>query len=295
MNVFGLLSTGLRALRPIRDAVRTAELIAEGEGHIAILPGDPEATRRLRTLLGTPAQAPDEDALSILAVTGGTDLAAGGAALARARRRNPRDALAVLIGTRAERDALERELIEEHGLEASNVVHVASLEGPGAEAVIDRVIDVLGDVAVVAGRRTPALRSAIGRRVVATTARQAAAVGAVPLGGAAMPVLTLLQIKMVGQLATLHGRPPLGADRALAALSIMGAGFGWRALTRSAVGFVPGVGWAIQGGVAYGVTRSMGEAVHARLAAGHDMIEGPGVEAIKPQLERVLGRLRRGS
>jgi len=69
------------------------------------------------------------------------------------------------------------------------------------------------EAAVVAGRRTPALRSAIGRRVVATTARQAAAVGAVPLGGAAMPVLTLLQIKMIGQLATLHRRPPTGTGR----------------------------------------------------------------------------------
>jgi uncharacterized protein (DUF697 family) len=113
----------------------------------------------------------------------------------------------------------------------------------------------------------------------------------VPLGGAAMPVLTLLQIKMIGQLATLHGRPPLGADRALAALGILGAGFGWRALTRTAVGFVPGVGWAIQGGVAYGVTRSMGEAAHARLTAGHDLLEAPGLEKVKPKLERLLDRV----
>ncbi|HSJ73215.1 MAG TPA: hypothetical protein VK904_02780, partial [Miltoncostaeaceae bacterium] len=151
------------------------------------------------------------------------------------------------------------------------------------------------DAAIVAGRRNPALRPAIGRRIVRRAARQAAGVGALPLGGAAMPVITLQQIKMVGQLATLHGRRPLGADRVLAALGILGAGFGWRALARSAVGFVPGAGWAIQGGLAYGVTRSMGEAAHARLAAGHDLVEAPVLQAIKPKIERVLDRVPGGS
>jgi uncharacterized protein (DUF697 family) len=282
-------------MRPIADAVRTAELIAEGEGHITILPGDPEATRRVREILGSPEQAPDEDAFSILAVAAGTDLAAGGAALVRARRRNPRDALAVVVGTGAEAEALERELLEGHRLEPSNVLRVASLEGPGADAVIDRVIEMLGEVAVVTGRRTPALRPAIGRRVVRSAALQTAAVGAVPLGGATMPVITLQQIRMVGQLATLHGLQPVGADRALAALGILAAGFGWRTLARGVVGFVPGLGWVIQGGMAYGVTRSMGEIVHGRLAAGHDLVEGPGMEAIKPKIDGVLGRLGRGS
>ena len=277
-------------MRPIAEAVRTAEAVIEREGHIAILPGDPDATRRLRELLGSPSPAPDEDALSILAVTPGTDLAAGAAALVRSRRRQPEDALAVLIGTRAEREALERALIDEHRLEASNVLHVASLDGPGEAALIERVIDMLGDAAVIAGRRTPALRPAVGRRIVHRASRQSAAVAAVPLGGAAMPILTLQQIKMVGQLAVLHGRD-LDTDRVLAALSILGAGFGWRALGRSAAGLVPVAGWAVQGGLAYGVTRSLGEAVQARLAAGHDLVEAPGLQKIKPALERVLERI----
>lgn len=294
MGVLGLLSTGLRAARPIAQAVRTAEAIVRREGHIAILPGDPAATRRLRELLGNPPPAPDEDALQVLAATPGTDLAAGAAALVRARRRHPEDALAIVIGTPAEREALERELIEEHRLEASNVLHVASLEGPGEEAVIDRVIDMLGEAAVVAGRRMPALRPVLSRRIVNRASRQAAAVAAVPLGGATMPVITLQQIKMVGQLSTLHGRD-LDADRVLAALSILGAGFGWRALARSAVGLVPVAGWAVQGGLAYGVTRSMGEAAQARLAAGHDLLDAPGLEKIKPALERLLDRVPGGS
>jgi len=294
VKVFSHLATGVGTVRPVLDAVRTAEEVAEGHGHIAILPGDPEATGRLRALLGFPAPAPDEDALAILAVRPGNDLAAGAAALARARRRHPRDALAVVIGTRAERDELERELIEEHRLEASNVVHVAALDEAGAEAVVDRIVDMLGEEALAAGRRYPALRPAIGRRIVRGASRRAGAIGAVPLGGAAMPVLTLQQINMVGQLATLHGRP-MDAERILTALSVLAAGFGWRALGRSAVGLVPGVGWAIHGGLAYGVTRGLGEATLARLQAGHTLVEGPVLDAIKPKIERVLSRLSRGS
>src|SRR5262245_64808531 len=120
-------------MQPVRDAVRTAEEVTEGGGHIAILPGDPEQTRRLRELLGSPPPAPDEDALAVMAVTPGTDLTAGAAALARARSRHPNLALAVVIGTPEEREALERRLIDDHRLEAWNVVHAATLDGPGAE------------------------------------------------------------------------------------------------------------------------------------------------------------------
>lgn len=285
--------TGVRTARPVVDTVQTAEEVAEGHGHIAILPGDPEATRWLRELLGNPAAAPDEDALVILAVRTRADLAAGAAALARARHRNPDQALAVVVGSRAEREQLERELIERHGLEASNVAHVAALDEAGAEAVVDRIIDMLGtEEAVAAGRRYPALRPAVGRRIVRAAARQSAAIGAVPLGGAAMPVLTLLQIKMVGQLATLYGRP-MDAERIALALSVFGAGFGWRALGRTAVGHVPGPGWAIHGGLAYGVTRALGEANLARLEAGHRLVEGRLLDAVKPKIEGVLSRLSR--
>jgi len=284
--------TGVRTARPVVDTVQTAEEVAQGHGHIAILPGDPEATRWLRELLGNPAAAPDEDALVILGVRT-RDLAGGAAALARARHRNPDQALAVVVGSRAEREQLERELIERHGLEASNVAHVAALDEAGGEAVMDRIIDMLGtEEAVAAGRRYPAVRPAVGRRIVRAAARQSAAIGAVPLGGAAMPVLTLLQIKMVGQLATLYGRP-MDAERIALALSVFGAGFGWRALGRTAVGHVPGPGWAIHGGLAYGVTRALGEANLARLEAGHRLVEGRLLDAVKPKIEGVLSRLSR--
>ncbi len=115
-----------------------------------------------------------------------------------------------------------------------------------------------------------------------------------PLAGADMGVLALLQVKMVAQLAALHDRP-FGAQRALEALSIVGAGFGLRAIGRSAAGLVPGAGWAIQGGLSFAATRALGEAALARLEAGHELVESPLIDKVKPHVDRVLGKLGGGS
>jgi uncharacterized protein (DUF697 family) len=294
LSVVKILSAGMKAVRPGVDAVRTAAAQYDDTGHVAILPGAPAATRRLRELLGAPAPAPDEDALVILAATPGTDLSAGVAALERARARHPSSAIAILIGSERERAELERGLLEGHRLEPSNLIHVASLEGAGADAVLDRVVDALGDGAPDVARRNPALRPAVARRIVQKAARRAGAVGAVPLAGADMGVLALLQVKMVAQLAALHDRP-FGAERALEAVAIVGAGFGLRAIGRSAAGLVPGAGWAVRGGLSYAATRALGDAAAARLAAGHDLIEGRWLDAVKPKVQGVLDRLRGGS
>jgi hypothetical protein len=57
------------------------------------------------------------------------------------------------------------------------------------------------------------------------------------------------------------------------------------------VSFVPVGGWAVSGGIAYGVTRGLGETARARLEAGRDLIEGSRLEAVKPAVEKALARL----
>ena len=293
MGALGLVSRGVKAVRPIADVVRAAEAAAETGGEIAIIPGHPEATRRLSELLGVPGfSSPNEDALAVMALAPGTpDIETGLAALGR-RRRSGAGALAILVGTPAERADLERELLADHRLEPSNITHVASLEGEGAEEAIEAVVAVLGDAAVAAGRRDPALRPAVGRALVRSVSRQAAATGALPLKGADMPVLALLQVGLVSRLAALYDRP-VGAERAIEAAAVVGAGFGWRELARAVRRAVPVPRWVTGGTVAYATTRAIGEGALARLASGHDLIEGAPIDAAKPKVDRLLAKLKR--
>ena len=291
MGAIGLVGTAAKVVRPLADAVRTAETIAHDGGQIDILPGDPAATARLRELLGAPAPGPSEDALAVLAVTPSTDLSKGAPALAH-RRRSGGGALALIVGGGDAAKEVERRLLEGHRLEMSNIVHVPSLEGEGQQVAIDAILHALGDEAVAAGRRNPGLRPAVGRHLVKEAARQSAAVGALPLPGVDMPVLVLIQVRLVAQLAALYDRP-FGAERALEALAILAAGFGWRAIGRSAAGFVPVAGWAVRGSLAYVATRAIGEAALARLEAGHDLIEGAPIERLRPLIDRVTARFGR--
>ena len=292
MGALGLASRGVKVVRPLTDAVRAAETLSQEGGEIAVLPGGDAATRRLREILGAPAPTPDENALAVLGVTTPADVDAGVPALAH-RRRSGGGALAVIVGPEQNRRALEARALEGHRIEPSNIAHVSSLnDETGAQAVIEAVLRVLGDEAVAAGRRNPGLRPAVGRALVRSAARRSAAIGALPLPGVDMPVLALIQVRLVAELAALHDRP-FGAERAVEALAVVGAGFGWRALGRSASAAIPVAGWAVRGGIAYGATRAVGEAALARLSAGHDLIEGAPIDRARPMIDRVVGRLRR--
>jgi len=76
VGALGLASRGAKAIRPVAEAVRAADDLSQDGGHIAVIPGDPAATRRLREILGSPAAVPSEDALAVAALTAGTDTGA---------------------------------------------------------------------------------------------------------------------------------------------------------------------------------------------------------------------------
>lgn len=269
-------------------------MAAKADGELAIVPGEPAATRRLAALLGSgPSAGPSQDAMLVMAAAPGADLERGAEALAR-RRRSGGDVLAIVVGAPAERAELERTLLRGNRLEPSNLVHVSSLEGEGSEEAVDSIVRALGFESVAAGRKNPALRPAVGRNLVRDASRRAAAVSALPLSGADMPVLAIMQVILAGQLAALHGRDA-GPERVLEAAAVVGAGFGWRAVGRAARRTLPLPPWVVRGGVAYACTRALGEAALARLAAGHDLIGGAPIDATKPHVEKVLGKLPFGN
>jgi uncharacterized protein (DUF697 family) len=290
VGIIGSVGGALRAARPVAGALKEVDELAEGGGRIHVLPGDPASERRVRELLGGDVSAPDESALAIMPVRADSDLSRGTPALV-ARRHQGGEALALVIGDAEERADLERRLLRGHRLEMSNIAHVPSLEGDeGAAALAEAIRPRLGDDAVAAGWRYPGLRAAIARDMVQRRARQAAALGAVPLPGVDMPALSLIQIRLISELGALYGRR-FSPERVIEALGILAAGFGWRAVARSAVGVVPGAGWAVRGGIAYTATRAMGEAALGRLESGHGVVEGLPLDRVRPIFDRVADRL----
>jgi uncharacterized protein (DUF697 family) len=145
----------------------------------------------------------------------------------------------------------------------------APAEGPvPLEAIVERVAARAGDSAFHLAGRVPAVREAVTQHTIKHFALQNGVLGvAIFIPGADFPVLTLNQIRMVLRLAVAHGEE-LDRERAFEVLSVVAAGLGFRTLARGVVGLVPGLGWAVKGGVAYAATVAVGEAASAYFAAG---------------------------
>jgi uncharacterized protein (DUF697 family) len=151
---------------------------------------------------------------------------------------------------------------------ATNVVQVP--EGvPVPVAKLAKLIAVKADDrAHMWAARLPVLREPVVEHTISKFARQNGILGAaIFIPGADMPVLTLNQIRMVFHLAAAYGEE-MDRDRAIEVIGVISAAFGFRALAREALGVVPGVGWAIKGGIAYVGTRALGKAAAAYFEAG---------------------------
>jgi uncharacterized protein (DUF697 family)/predicted GTPase len=98
----------------------------------------------------------------------------------------------------------------------------------------------------------------VGRRYMVAFAIMAAALEAVPLPFASMPVLTALQVSMVGLLGKLYGQT-LTPSQAGGVVSAIASGFLARAVGRELIKFLPGIGSVIAASWAAAYTWALGE------------------------------------
>ncbi len=146
------------------------------------------------------------------------------------------------------------------GVGPSRVVGMAPGGLPPADVLAEAVADAAGDGAVALAAQLPVLREEAVRQLIRKTAIQNAVVGCLfIIPGADMPVMTLNEARMILRIAAAHGEP-VGTERALELLGVIGSGFGFRAAARQLLDFLPGPGWVIKGGVAWSGTRALGEA-----------------------------------
>jgi uncharacterized protein (DUF697 family) len=150
----------------------------------------------------------------------------------------------------------------------TDLVPARSGEPLPVEKIAERIADRAGETTHLLAARIPALRAPVVDAIVKHFALQNGVLGvAIFIPGADFPVLTLNQIRMVLRIAAAHGEE-LDRERAFEILSVVAAGLGFRTVARHLVGAVPGLGWAVKGGVAYGATLAIGEAAAAYFAAG---------------------------
>jgi len=143
---------------------------------------------------------------------------------------------------------------------------------PGRPLPVERIAELVASLAEENGyglaARLPVLRPAVVEAIVRRFARQNGILGvAIFIAGADFPVLTLNQLRMVFRIAAAYGEV-IDRERIPEILAVVGAGLGFRTVAREALGFVPGLGWAIKGGIAYVGTKALGKAATAYFEQG---------------------------
>ncbi|MEQ8758100.1 MAG: GTPase [Coleofasciculus sp. G1-WW12-02] len=98
----------------------------------------------------------------------------------------------------------------------------------------------------------------VGRRYILSFSIMAATLAAVPLPFATMPVLTALQVSLVGLLGKLYGQT-LTPSQAGGVVSAIAGGFVAQAVGRELIKFLPGLGSAIAASWAAAYTWALGE------------------------------------
>ena len=190
-----------------------------------------------------------------LAVTGDSPRAARMAEILDAQR-GIRGAEVILEVPESGKVSLSGKAIEEPGsVHLSSVSEKEVLEKLAPELV--RALDE--DYLIPLAKGYPALRRAVCEEVIRKNARQNAVIGALPVPGADMPVMTANQGRMVLNIAAAYGEE-LSMERARELLGVLAAGFGLRALGRQAVKLVPYGGWAASAVIGYAGTLAMGRA-----------------------------------
>jgi len=219
-------------------------------------------TSALRDLSGREVTRYDlQGAALLLYVVSGEKPSAEDEQVLKLADRNDVDAVCVLVGAKSTP-------VDVAYVPATRVVAVP----PGRPLPVDRIAELVASLTDETGyalaARLPVVREAVVEAIVRRFARQNGVLGvAIFIPGADFPVLTLNQLRMVFRIAAAHGEE-IDRERIPEVLAVVGAGLGFRTVAREALGFVPGLGWAIKGGVAYVGTKALGKAATAYFEQG---------------------------
>jgi uncharacterized protein (DUF697 family) len=228
-----------------------------------------------------------------LAVTGDSPRAAEIAALLGAQRAVEGAEVILAVSGVGDGLTLSGKAVEEPG----EVALSSTSEKALLEELAPRVVRALDeDYLVPLAKGYPVFRRAVCEEIIRKNARQNAVVGALPIPGADMPVMTANQARMVLYIAAAYGEE-LSMDRARELLGVLAAGFGLRALARQAVKLVPVGGWAAAAAIGYAGTVAMGRATELYFERGKQELKEAEISEIRrraiEEAKVFVSRLRR--
>lgn len=175
------------------------------------------------------------------------------------RKLDPAQVLVVLLGgDPGQFDARRREVATAIGLRADQVL-TARTASELRPQLSRRILATCEELTVPLARQFPFLREEASDHEMQDTAKQNALVGAMPIPGADMPIMTANQVKMVLRLAAIHDQP-MTTDRLKEVLAVVGGGFAFRTAARQVAKLIPGPGWVVGGAMGYTGTFAMGKA-----------------------------------
>jgi uncharacterized protein (DUF697 family) len=141
-----------------------------------------------------------------------------------------------------------------------NLVHVPGGSGFPVDEIATKLARALGERATPLAARLPVLREPVCEELIRRFSRQNGFLAvAIFVPGADLPILTANQVRLVLRIADAYGFE-IDRERIPEVLAVIGSAFGFRALARKSIGYVPFVGWGVKGVVAYMGTRALGEA-----------------------------------
>jgi uncharacterized protein (DUF697 family) len=228
-----------------------------------------------------------------LAVTGSSTRAAQLAALLGAQQ-SVRGAEVVL----AVAEAGEAVTLSCKAVEDPDEVRLSAVtEEAVREELVPAVVGAMDeDYLVPLAKGYPIFRRAVCEEIIRKNARQNAVIGALPIPGADMPVMTANQGRMVLYIAAAYGEE-LTVERARELLGVLAAGFGLRAISRQVVKLVPLAGWAASAAIGYAGTVAMGRAAMLYFERGGQQVGGKEMAEIRrraaEEAEAFVSRWRR--
>jgi uncharacterized protein (DUF697 family) len=174
------------------------------------------------------------------------------------RKINPKGLVLIMVGGDEQQfESRRREVATAVGARASNVIAVKTLSQLRG-VLAKRLLQSFEEWVVPLARQFPFLRDDAATQEINSTSQQNAMVGAMPIPGADMPIMTANQIKMILRLAAIHDQP-MTLDRAKEVLAVVGSGLALRTAARQLAKVIPGPGWIVGGAMGYGGTLALGK------------------------------------